>query len=79
MNFLIVLLLCATLSARSLFTDASPIPSDDFVTELASPILPRTRCMHVPKVNGRLFKIGGTTQYFAGNSWISLLSTGPVR
>jgi len=73
MNLFSVLALCATLSAYSLFTDASPLPGDDFVTELASPILPRTRYKHVSKVNGSLFDIGGTTQYFAGSSLILFL------
>jgi len=67
MHFFNVMALCATLSAMSLFTGASPLPRDGFVTGLASSILPRTRYKPVSKVNGRLFNIGGTTQYFAGN------------
>lgn len=79
MNFFSVLALCATLFAKSLFTDASPLPGDDFVTEPASPILPKTRYKHVSKVNGKLFDIGGTTQYFAGSPLISSLSKTSVR
>ena len=66
MKFLYALGLCAMLSNKPLFTYASPLSYPVLDAGIALPILPRTQCKPVSKANGRLFSIGGTTQYFAG-------------
>ena len=64
MKFFQSLIVCATLLGNAAI-NASPLPVDESAIE-PTPLFGRAVCKPLSKPKGRLFSIGGKTQYFAG-------------